>query len=407
MKFLHTSDWHVGKAIRGHSRAAEHEAVLSEIVTIADRESDDLVIVAGDQFETAAPSPDAERMVYDTLLRLAEVAPVVALSGNHDTPRRFAAVQQLLELGRITVATEVRRPADGGVVSLELGGTPVQIALIPFVSQRGIVRADQLMSDAAFEHAQTYAQRMTDLVGALTAGFAGDSVNLIVAHAFVQGGEAGGGERGAHLADEYGVPAVAFPPTANYVALGHLHRPQVVRGATAIHYCGSPLQLDFGEEAQTKQVNIVTAEPGLPSKVQAVELTSGRALRTVRGTMAQLAGLAKPEPGTLDLGGGLDLPTDLRDAWLRVRVEEPARAGLANEVRELLGDGVVDVMVDHDSGVNRPARRRRDGRTPQQLFAAFLDERDIVDQRLTTAFAELLDDSLGRDLESDPAGSVT
>lgn len=394
VKFLHTSDWHVGKAIRGHSRAAEHEAVLSEIVAVADRESVDLVIVAGDQFETAAPSPDAERLVYDTFLRLAEIAPVVALSGNHDNPRRFAAVQPLLELGRITIATEVRRPSDGGVVSLDLAGTPVQIAMIPFVSQRGIVRADQLMREAAFEHAQSYAQRMTDLVAALTAGFDGDSVNIVAAHAFVQGGQAGGGERGAHLADEYGVPAVAFPATANYVALGHLHRPQVVRGATAIHYCGSPLQLDFGEEAQTKQVNVVTAEPGLPSKVEAVELTSGRSLRTVRGTLAQLGDLAKPAPGTLDLGGGHDLPADLRDAWLRVQVNEPARAGLANEVRELLGDGVVDVMIDHEAASQRPVRRRRDGRTPQELFAAFLDERDIVDERLNTAFAELLDDSV-------------
>lgn len=405
MKFLHTSDWHVGKAIRGHSRAAEHEAVLAEMVAIAEREAVDLVIVAGDQFESAAPSPEAERLVYDTFLRLADVAPVVALSGNHDNPRRFAAVQPLLELGRITIATEVRRPADGGVLSLDLAGTPVKIALLPFVSQRGIVRADELMRDAAFEHAQTYAQRMTDLVAALTAGFDGDSVNLIVAHAFVMGGQAGGGERGAHLADEYAVPAVAFPATANYVALGHLHRPQVVRGATAIHYCGSPLQLDFGEEAEAKQVNVVTVEPGLPAKVEAIELTSGRALRTVRGTLAQLADLAEPAPGTLDLGGGLDLPADLRNAWLRVRVDEPARAGLANEVRELLGDGVVDVMVDRDATSSRAPRRRRDGRTPQELFAAFLEERDVVDDRLTAAFAELLDESMSPDSSSPDSSS--
>ncbi len=379
MKLLHTSDWHVGKAIRGHSRAPEHVAVLSEICSIAEREAVDLVVVAGDQFETAAPSPESERIVYDTFLRLAEIAPVVALSGNHDNPRRFDAVGPLLELGRITMATEPRRPDEGGVVELSAAdGTPVKVAMVPFVSQRAIVRADELMASAAYENAQNYAERMSNVLAALTAPFDGDSVNVIAAHAFVQGGESGGGERAAHLVDEYAIPSVAFPATASYVALGHLHRPQTVRGATAMHYCGSPLQLDFGEEAQAKQVNIVEVEPGLPAKVTAVELTSGRALRTLRGTLAQLATLAD----------------SLADGdWLRVKVDEPARAGMAQEVRELLGDGVVDVMIDYDGDQAGPVRRRRrDGRSPHELFAEFLAEREVVDERLGSAFAELLEE---------------
>ncbi len=413
MKLLHTSDWHVGKAIRGHSRAGEHAAVLGEICSIAEREAVDLVVVAGDQFETAAPSPESERIVYDTFLRLAEVAPVLALSGNHDNPRRFDAVGPLLRLGRITMATEPRRPDDGGVVELMVGdGTPVKAAMIPFVSQRAIVRADELMSAAAYENAQTYAQRMTNVVAALTAPFDGDSVNLVVAHAFVQGGETGGGERAAHLADEYAIPSVAFGAAASYVALGHLHRPQSVRGATAMHYCGSPLQLDFGEEAQSKQVNIVELEPGLPAKVTPVELSAGRALRTLRGTLAQLAtlaesldsvgsaggdaadGVAEPTLFSADVGVS-EVPGSGPD-WLRVRVNEPARAGLANEVRELLGDGVVDVMIDFDGDpASAPRRRRRDGRSPRELFDEFLAEREIVDERLAPAFAELLEEASG------------
>ncbi len=386
MKFLHTSDWHVGKAIRGHSRADEHRAVLGEIIGIAESEAVDLVIVAGDLFETASPMPEAESIVYEAFLRLAAVAPVVAISGNHDNPRRLNAVAPLLELGRVTMVTEPKAPNDGGVIDLVVGEgsgqETVRIALLPFVSQRSIVRADDLMTDAAFQNVQLYADRMHRVVGALSTSFSADTVNLIVAHAFVQGGAVGGGERAAHLADEYSVPTTAFPSTASYVALGHLHRPQVVRGATAIHYCGSPLQLDFGEESQTKQVNIVEASPGLPAKMTAVPLTAGRSLRTVVGTLAELADLV----GTPLVSG-----TGQGSPWLRVRVREATRPGLADEVRELLGPGVVDVVVEHDGPIASP-RVRRDGRSPQELFSEFLSDRAIKDPRLEVGFSQLLED---------------
>lgn len=375
MKLLHTSDWHVGKTIRGHSRADEHRAVLGEIVSVAERENVDLVVMAGDLFETAAPNPESEAVVYEAFLALARVAPVLAVAGNHDNPRRFKAIAPLLELGRVTLLPEAVPAAHGGAQSLTTSdGTVVKVALLPFVSQRAIIRADQLMSDAAFEQAQAYSDRLLRVLGALTADFSLDAVNLVIAHAFVQGGSAGGGERAAHLQEEYAVPALAFPAPANYVALGHLHRPQAVRGATAIHYCGSPLQLDFGEEEQVKQVNVVELVPGLPARVTAVPLTSGRPLRTVRGTLEQLAPLADT----------------LGDAWLRVRVNEPARSGLADEIRAMLGAGVVDVIVDHDRPSGGAARdARRDGRTPHQLFADYLAENDIADPALETAFARL------------------
>ena len=357
MKLLHTSDWHVGKAIRGHSRADEHRAVIDEITLIAGAEQVDLCVVAGDLFDTAAPTAESERLVYHGLLGLAEVAPVVVIAGNHDNARRLDAVARLLALGRVTVATEPRSPADGGVVELQVAdGTPVQVALVPFVSQRAIVRADALMSQPAFRNAQTYAERLRAVIVALAGNFNAQSVNLIVAHLFVAGGTAGGGERAAHLVEEYAVSAVDFPVEASYVALGHLHRPQALAGATAIHYCGSPLQLDFGEQTQPKQVNVVTAEPGLPAKVSAVTLDAGRRLVTLTGTVSELEAAAP----------------DLGDDWLRVRVTEPARAGLADEVRAVLGEAAVDIRIEQPAGAGRTRIIRRDGRTPSELFTAYL-----------------------------------
>lgn len=378
MRLLHTSDWHVGKTIRGRSRHVEHEAVLGEIVSISESQEVDVVIVAGDLFESAAPTPESEGLVYETLLRLAKHADhVVVIAGNHDNPRRLKAVAPLLALGNVHVLTEAAPPEAGGVQHLTVGDETLNLALLPFVSQRGIIRAAALMEGAAFEHAQVYADRLRVLIEHLTAGFHADAVNVVVAHGFVLGGSAGGGERAAHLVEEYGLTAQAFPATASYVALGHLHRPQKIPGGAPIHYCGSPLQLDFGEQRQAKQVNIVDVAPGVPAKVTAAPLTSGRGLHTISGTLADLA--AKRD--------------ELDDQWLRVRVDEPRRPDLADDVRALLGDGVVDVEVIHESDATPVERERRLGRDPVETFTEYLTELGMADKRLTAMFVELLEDT--------------
>lgn len=378
MRLLHTSDWHVGKTIRGRSRAGEHRAVLAEIVRLAEEHSVQLVLVAGDLFETAAPSAEAEAIVYRALLDLASTgAEVAVIAGNHDNGRKLQAVAPVFSAaGRVHVVAQPARPEEGGVLRLRMGsGDEVRLAMLPFVSQRGIVRARALMDSAAFENAQAYADRMQGVIEALTRSFEDDTVNVLMAHAFVHGGQLGGRERAAHFIDEYALSAQVFPAVAGYVALGHVHRPQRIPGPGQIHYCGSPLQLDFGEERQRKQVNLVEIEPGLPPTVTPRELSSGRALRTVKGTLSEL-------------NAAQDELAD--EPWLRVVVREPRRAGLADLVREMLGERVVDVRVEDAS---RPAPRRpsRSGRTPTQLFDEFLADRNISDERVRALFAELLD----------------
>ena len=387
MKLLHTSDWHVGKAIRGHSRAEEHRAVLGEIVGLAAEHSVDLVLVAGDLFETAAPSAEAETIVYRTLLDLAGTgAQVAVIAGNHDNGRKLEAVAPVFEAaGRVHVVAQVARPDDGGVLRLRVpGGEDVRLAMLPFVSQRGIVRAKDLMDSEAYENIQAYADRMREVIDALAAGFESDTVNVLMAHAFVHGGRLGGGERAAHFIDDYALSAQAFPATAGYVALGHVHRPQQIAGPGQVRYCGSPLQLDFGEEQQRKQVNLVDIEPGLPPKVKALPLTAGRSLQTMKGTLAELESLSRE----------LD-----DEVWLRVVVREPRRAGLADTVREMLGERAVDVRVE-DSSSPVPRHRTRAGRTPAELFDEFLAERNIVDERVTSLFAELLEAQHDADREA-------
>ena len=383
MKILHTSDWHVGRTIRGRSRAMEHEAVLGEIVGIAAEEQVDLVLVAGDQFDTAAPSPDAERIVWQTLLALAATgAHVVTVAGNHDNPARLSAVSPLLALSRIHVGSHLARPGDGGVVDVTVdSGETARIALLPFLSQRAIVGADDLMNLDAFEHQGRYDSRARSVLAKLCEGFATDTVNLAVTHLMVAGGTVGGGERSAHTIFDYAVAAAAFPATAHYVALGHLHRAQKIPAGAPVYYSGSPLQLDFGETRDEKSVTIVEAQAGKPSDIRVVPLTQGRRLRTLRGTLEDL----QAQAGTTG------------EDYLRIIVRGERRAGLADQVREWFPDAV-DVAVERQeySGAT-PARPQRQGRTPHELFAEYLTERGATDERVVALFDELLDVSTSSD----------
>jgi DNA repair protein SbcD/Mre11 len=384
MRVLHTSDWHVGKALRGRSRATEHEAVLGEIAGIARREAVDLVIVAGDLFDSATPSPEAERIVYRGLLDLAAGdRPVIVVAGNHDSAQRLGAVAPLSEASGIHVAAAVRPPDDGGVVDIAAGGERAQVALLPFPSQRYVVTADLLLSgDAADAHA-AYADRVVRILGALTERFRADTINLVVAHLMVMGGAMGGGERGAHTVFDYWVPATAFPAAAQYVALGHLHRRQQLAGPAPLHYCGSPLQLDFGETANEPAVNVVDVHPGLPADVRTVTLTAGLRLRTLRGTLADV----------------VDSAGDAADDHLRVVLDEPSRAGLADEVRSRLPNTVEVVLAPpNDAGSPPTSDPDRLRRTPHDLLTEYLGEHDAHDERVVALFDELADDLIADDL---------
>ncbi len=309
-------------------------------------------------------------------------AKIVVIAGNHDNPGRFEAIRPVMaELG-ITVLGHVARPEVGGVVEhTTAAGERAHLALLPFCSQRYSIRAAELMSQDAYENIGLYADRLRRIVTALTTDFGGDAVNLVVAHGMVRGGKVGGGERDAQTSHEdYWLDASAFPATASYVALGHLHLAQQLPGGPPIWYSGSPIQVDFGEAGAGKHVLLVEAAPGKPARVESVALTSGEQLRTLTGTFADLEALAATE--------------DLTDTWLRVRVTEPARAGLNDDVRALLGDRVVEVRTEIGSDTERAPSASRSGRTPQELFRGYLAEQAIEDDRIVALFAELLDQEL-------------
>ncbi len=378
VKILHTADWHVGRTLRGRGRADEHRAVLDEIVGIAEREAVDIVVVAGDQFDRAVPTAESEEIVYEALLRLARTgAHVVVIAGNHDNPRRLAAVGPLLQLANVVTASGVAPPDEGGVVRLATkSGETACVALLPFQSKRGIVTAEALMAGDPDDHQKEYSDRCRRIARVLFEGFSDETVNLVVAHLTVVGAAMGGGEREAHVFDYY-VPADIFPASAHYVALGHIHRPQRIPGRCPIWYAGSPFALDFGETHGAHGVLLVEAEANRPARVRSVPLKSGRALRTIRGGMPLLE----------------ETRGNTGDDHLRLIVEEAPSPGLAERVREMFPHAV-DVIVARPDG---PGPRGdpvdpRALRDPRTQFRRYLEESDISGEELARLFDELLEE---------------
>jgi exonuclease SbcD len=385
MKILHTSDWHVGKVLKGRDRHDEHVAVMRSLIEVAREEDVDLVLVAGDVFETAAPTAKAQGLVMRTLLALREDGrQVVVIAGNHDNASLLDAVYRpvLAELGLQVLGTP-KRPDAGGLLALRTrGGEAANVAALPFLSHRYAVRAAEIILHEFAEHALDYAQRVSEIVGVLTQGFTADAVNLCMAHATLLGGRRGGGEREVQTSLDYELPASMFPPTVHYVALGHLHRQQEIPGPCPTYYSGSPLAIDFGEEANEPAALVVTAEPGIRADARPVPIAGGRRLRTLRGTLDQV--ISEGEQAG--------------DAYLRVVLAEPSRAGLGDLVRDKLPNAL-EVMLD-DAHRPRPGTRDGDrpsriGRSPVELFGDYLSEQNIDDPRITAMFAELLDEITG------------
>ncbi len=376
MRLLHTSDWHVGKVLKGRSRLDEQIAVLARLVEIAEAERPDLVIVAGDLFDTAAPTPDATRVVTRALSALRRTgAEVVAIAGNHDNGASLDALRSWAEAAGITLRGTVRdRPAEHVVTGVTPDGERWQLVALPFLSQRYAVRATEMFALSAAEANQTYADHVGRLLAELTAGFAPETVNLVTAHLTVVGGMLGGGERDAHTIQAYAVPASVFPAITQYVALGHLHRAQQIPAGCPVRYSGSPLAVDFGEEENTASVTIVDVTAGTAARAREIPVAAGTPLRTVRGTLAELAAL------------------DTGPAWLRVYVREQPRAGLREEVQDLL-PRALEVRVDPeflaaqvDAAVAKPARA---GRAPGELFADYLAAKGHADPAVVALFDKL------------------
>lgn len=352
----------MGKGLLGASRDAEHRAVLTEIRDLAVDHEVDAVVVAGDLFDQANPSAGAARIVYEGLLALREaVETVVVVAGNHDSPKRWTSVRDLLHAAGIHVIAEVAPPdAGGGLVFTARDGTECGLVGLPWVFERRLVRTAQSLG---LPPAEGYANGMRAVVGALAPApvARSDRPAVIVGHAHVDGAALGNG-RSLALGAGCAIPASVFPESFAYVALGHVHRAQALRNAVVpTHYSGSPLQLDFGEAGDDKSVRLVDVERDRPTVVREIPLQAGRPLVALHGTLEEL----ETQWGDVE-----------HDCWLAVTVRcRRAEPGLADRAREICPQAVAVHLdpAERPEAVRR-ARPSLRGLGSRELFRRYLTE---------------------------------
>ena len=277
MKILHTADWHIGKLLEGKSRLEEQRVVLEQFVSIADATNADVVCIAGDVFDNGHPSAGAEMLLYHTLKELSRQGQrlVVLIAGNHDQPSRLEAIVPLArEHGIIIYGTPRTKIPSGkygnfeiesleeGVFSFSCKGEKAVFACIPYVSEKTLNEVLYREEDSDEKRAADYAEKIGELFQKKASWYKEDTINVLVSHVFTLGCKKDGSEQGMMLGNSYLLSPEVFPEKAQYVALGHVHRPQKVIGSHGrIRYSGSPLPYRLQETVIAKQCSLVTLHP--------------------------------------------------------------------------------------------------------------------------------------------------
>jgi len=284
MRLLHTSDWHIGRSLHGTDLLAEQEQVLGGLAEVVAAEGVDVVVVAGDVYDRAVPSADATAVLSRVVARLRRAgATVVMTPGNHDSARRLGAFSELLAAGGLHVRAHT--PALDEPVLLSDAHGDVAIYGLPYLEPE--VARFELGLPAARSHEAVLAEAMDRVRSDLF--LRPGTRSVVLAHAFVGGGLPSDSERDISVGGVDLVPASVFDGV-DYVALGHLHRPQTL--SPRVRYSGSPLAYSFGEAGQQKQAWLVDLDASGLAGVRAVPLPMPRALTVLTGTLAEL--LADP-----------------------------------------------------------------------------------------------------------------
>ncbi|TFV96262.1 exonuclease subunit SbcD [Algoriphagus kandeliae] len=299
LKILHTADWHLGKRLQEYSRLDEQKLVLDEICQIADREQADLVLLAGDIFDSFNPSHEAVELLYKTLHRLSKngTRPIIAISGNHDSSQFVEAPDPLaremgiffysrydtvIPTGKLESGVEVLHSESGFIeVKLPTFEDPIRIILAPYAHEvslktyLGEENREAELRKILSEKWQDLAERYCDQRG----------VNLFLGHFFfVKEGEAPEPEPESerpilHVGGTQALFTENLPPQIQYAALGHLHRYHAVdKNPCPVVYSSSPLAYSFSEADQQKQVVMIELEAGKSASYTPIGLKKGRPL---------------------------------------------------------------------------------------------------------------------------------
>lgn len=290
MKILHTSDWHIGKQLHKYDLSPDLDLFFSWMIDFIKSENIDVLLVSGDIFDQANPTQAAYKQYYDLLKNLINLdCKIILTGGNHDSAAVLNAPKELLKAFDISViggATDFKDL----FVEIEKDGEKLVVAAVPFLKDRDI------RSSVAGE---TYATKIEQLKSGLQtyfsninrhykAHFSGEPF-IVMGHLYVQGSKMSDSERAIQIGNLAGVEAFMFEEIPHYVALGHIHKPQVISQTHNIHYCGSPVALSFSERKDEKRINLITIKNQEIASVEFIAIPKYRNLITFEGSLQEIS----------------------------------------------------------------------------------------------------------------------
>ncbi len=293
MRVLHTSDWHIGRTLYGRKRYEEFEAFLTWLAETIQQNAIDALLVAGDVFDTSAPSNRAQELYYRFLCRVAASScrHIVVVAGNHDSPSFLNAPKELLKaLDVHVVGSSTESPEDEVLVLRNEQDAPeLIVCAVPYLRDRDIrvAEAGESVEDKErklIDGIRTHYTAVAALAEQKREELGADIPIVGTGHLFTAGGQTvdGDGVRELYVGSLAHVTAGIFPACFNYLALGHLHVPQEVNGSKTIRYSGSPLPMGFGEAKQQKSVCLVEFHSTAAS-VQLIDVPVFQKLERVKG----------------------------------------------------------------------------------------------------------------------------
>jgi exonuclease SbcD len=398
MKVLHTSDWHIGRALGPRKRYEEYEAFLEWLAGYIETEKIDILLVAGDVFDSGTPSNTSQEIYYRFLCRVATSARrhVVVTAGNHDSPSFLSAPRELLKCLNVHVVGCAADPPDEeAIVLCGPDSEPwLIVCAIPYLRDRDIRTS---------EAGETVEEKERKLIGGIRRHYrlvaeaaqrkraALERPVPIVAmgHLFTAGGRTvdGDGVRELYIGSLVQVGTDVFPEGIDYLALGHLHIPQMVGGSAFVRYSGSPLPIGFGEADQEKSMVLVEFLDDAPS-VTIVPVPRFQELGSVRGDWQTIA------------GGIRALKARGSRAWLEILYEGEVAAGdLQKRLDEAIeGTGIEILRVKNNQMVERVMSGKTGDETLDDLnvtdvFERCLEAHDVSEERrpaLLSAYREII-----------------
>ncbi|MBA4416783.1 MAG: exonuclease sbcCD subunit D [Syntrophus sp. (in: bacteria)] len=371
MKVLHTSDWHIGRALYGRKRYEEFEAFLNWLTSLIESENIDVLLVAGDVFDNSMPSNHAQELYYRFLCHVAASSDrhVVVTAGNHDSPSFLNAPRELLKFFNVhVVGCASILPADELIVLFGTDHEPrLIVCAIPYLRDRDIrtAEAGESIEDKERKIAEgirTHYRLVCEAAEQKRALLEKSVPIVAMGHLFAAGGQTvdGDGVRNLYIGSLAQVRTDVFPECIDYLALGHLHVPQVVGGSDYIRYSGSPLPIGFGEAQQQKSVVLLEFSGNIPN-ITNVTVPRFQELKTLRGDWHTIA------------GGIEELKAWESNAWLEIVYEGDEIAGsLSDRLYEAVsGTGLVILLVKN----NRVLERTMSGMDTEEM----LDDLDVSD----------------------------